>query len=41
MQDPDPIATRVNEFLGLGLDHEAMLGAIDQNLYRQRKAAFA
>ena len=39
--EPEPIAARVNEFLGGTLDQQGMLSAIDKNLYRQRKAALA
>ncbi|HSJ58294.1 MAG TPA: sulfotransferase [Anaerolineae bacterium] len=34
--DPGPQATRINEFLGGGLDADAMAHAVDPSLYRQR-----
>jgi hypothetical protein len=36
-QNPREEATRVNEFLGGVLDVEAMVGVVDQSLYRNRK----
>ena len=35
--DPRGHAERLNEFLGGGLDVDAMVGAVDPNLYRNRK----
>jgi hypothetical protein len=36
-QNPREEATRVNEFLGGALDVDAMVGVVDQALYRNRK----
>ena len=35
--DPRGHAARLNEFLGGGLDVDAMVGAVDPNLYRNRR----
>ena len=37
IKEPGPLVQRVNEFLGGGLDTQAMLGVVDPSLYRQRK----
>jgi hypothetical protein len=37
ISDPRAEATRVSMFLGGGLDHEAMVAAVDPALYRQRR----
>ena len=37
IKEPGPLVQRVNEFLGGGLDAQAMLGVVDPSLYRQRK----
>ena len=37
MRDPWPTANRVNEFLGGGLDREAMASTVSPELYRQRR----
>lgn len=37
MQDPAAELTKVNEFLGGGLDVEAMAATVDKSLYRNRK----
>jgi hypothetical protein len=37
INDPRPTVTRVNEFLGGGLDQEAMARVVSPKLYRQRK----
>ncbi|RMF72422.1 MAG: sulfotransferase family protein [Planctomycetota bacterium] len=34
--DPQPLVEQINEFLGGGLDIEAMVGVVDPSLYRQR-----
>lgn len=39
MSDPRTQAERINEFLGGGLDVEAMVGVVDPSLYRNRAAA--
>ncbi len=39
MQDPAAELTKVNEFLGGGLDVEAMAATVDKSLYRNRKAS--
>ncbi len=36
MEDPAGIAAQVNDFLGSGLDINAMNRAVDRSLYRQR-----
>jgi hypothetical protein len=38
VSDPAPVAERVAEFLGGGLDVAAMAAAVDPTLYRERKA---
>lgn len=40
-QDPMTAARRIEEFLGLGLDVEAMAGAVDPDLWRNRAAEAA
>jgi hypothetical protein len=37
LADPRPHVPAINEFLGGGLDEEAMLAVVDPELYRQRK----
>jgi len=37
MRDPRPTVERVNEFLGGGLDREAMVSVVAPELYRQRR----
>jgi len=37
IRDPSPTVNRVNEFLGGGLDDEAMARVVSPELYRQRK----
>ena len=39
LADPQPMAERVNEFLGSELDVEKMVGVVDPSLYRQRAEA--
>lgn len=41
MQDPVAELTKVNEFLGGGLDVEAMAATVDKSLYRNRKPSAA
>lgn len=37
LQDPKPHVAKLNEFLGGGLDTEAMLRVVDPSLYRQKR----
>ena len=38
MENPEPLVTKINIFLGGGLDENNMLSVIDRSLYRQRSS---
>jgi hypothetical protein len=37
LKDPAPWVERLNQFLGGGLNTQAMLAVVDPSLYRQRR----